>query len=587
MCLVGGSFCPEIWVYQVSVEMLRQKQGLSNEHEGDLVLGAWKPLLCLVCVLAFLAAGCWWRWGATGWPVGSFWWDELALSGAAHAMREGMVPTVDFWAPLILPLYLKMYTENWVGYQSAYVLECLLQGGVVVALFAGLVGRQRLPASAYWVVALLALSVMAPFNIGSTTQAKLGTVVNACSYNRLGGGLIALVAMLPVVRRGSGRDYLLMVWLATVLVIAALLKITVLQISWMLVALWAALSGEKGWWRLLGGATALALATLLPFGSTFDWWQGYAAALAAMSELRASLLAERSQFYLTQVLDHRFELFVLVFAAFLVAVQSMLLRRSWVGPVVWSLLAGAAMCAYTVTNFGDSGLMPVVSVLWAIPLLLGDVGGAAQDQSLGRYVRLISRVLSGLFLILFVMYLGAILFWASWFDFKNHGRHSVVIDSQVEFLRNYHFDEADWRDRFNIRVNGGWGNYRRPSVYASYLVGVDEAAVFLSGYETDRRKSVYALDFPAYVFPLVAGYRVPKGTYPWVLYGHEMTIEHHPNPDRLFSDVDILMLPKCSLAAGNRRLLGALYRVWIEQHFEKVASLSCWDVHRKSNGGVN
>lgn len=579
----------DIRTIQVSDDMFAQmRQGFERTRADGIDLADIKPLAALVAAFVMVAGWVWWKWGATGWPVGSFWWDELALSGAAHAMRQGMVPTVDFWTPLVLSLYMKMLTENWVGHQSAYVLECLLQGGMVVAMFAALVGRQRMPASAYWVAGLLALSVMAPFNIGSPTEAQPGTVVNACSYNRLGGGLIALVIMLPVVRRRGRSDFALSLWLGVALAMSALLKITVLQIAWVLIALWALLSGEKGWWRLLMAATVSALLILLPFGPLFNWGQGYASALGAMSELRASMLREHSVQYLEHALDHRLELFVVAFAALLLVWRSTLLGVSWVGAIVWSLMACGALCAYTLTNFGDSGLMPTVAVLWSMPQLLQPTGVATAGLAFAdvRRAGLLGKAVGGALLAVGGVYAGAIAYWTWQFEAQHADGSLVAMPSQTTFLKNYHFEESDWNSRPVIYLNGASRNLRRPSMYASYLAGVDEAAVYLMGNFGDKNMSVYALDFPAYVFPMVAGYRVPQNAYAWILYGHEMTIDHHPDPRQLFSDVDVLMLPKCSLAGGNRRLLKALYRVWIENHFEKVASLSCWDVHRKLNKGL-
>lgn len=546
-----------------------------------------KPLLALVAAISMVAGWCWLNWGETGWPVGSFWWDELALSGAAHAARVGLIPSVDFWSPFILPVYMKMFTEDWVGYRSAYVLECLLQAGVVVALFAVLIGFQRQSRSVYWVAGLMALSVMAPFNIGSIADSEPGTVVNACSYNRLGGAIIALVAMLPAVRRDGKRDLLLMFWLGAVFAISASLKVTVLQITWVLIALWAILSGERGWWRLLLGATIISLLILFPFGPVFDWGRGYFNALASVSEVRAYLLKQHAVHYVELTLGHRVELSLMVFVALLMVARSVLLGVPWVGVMVWYLAACAAILAFTLSNFGDNGLMPSLAAMWAVLQLQS--GGEPSDllltRQMKRIVLLLRGVVVGLLLGFGVLYVAAIFYWVWSLNARHLSDGYVAAQASSPFLRSYVFKAGDWSARPDISGRGASLDYRDPAIYASYIEGVDQALMYLEGSVPDKANKVYALDFPSYIFSMAGGYGVSKNTYPWLLYGHEVTLDHHPDAELLFSDVDVLMVPRCSLSGGNRSLLKAIYRVPIEHGFERMASLQCWDVYRKMKVG--
>lgn len=562
------------------------RQGVVGMRMGGESRDGLAPLLALVAVVGVVAAWVWWKWGGTGWPVGSFWWDELALSGAAHAIRLGMIPTVDFWSPFIFPLYVKMLTEDWVGHQLAYVLECLLLGAIIVALFALLAVRNRLPNSAYWVVGLLTLSVVAPFNIGSVAESQPGTVVSACSYNRFGGAIIALVVMLPVVRRDGRRDPALTVWLGLVFVLSMLLKVTVLQVTWGLVALWAILSRDRAWWRLLWSASGLALLCLLMLGPKFDWGRGYASALVALSEVRAHLLRVHASHYVDLIWGHRLELFAMVFAALLMIVRATLLHVRWVGGIVWYLAACGAICVYTLTNFGDSGLMPAIALLWALPFLVanGDPAVMEKKEKSVRIAELLRKLVLAVTLIGGAGYAFSIAYWTWQLDARHADGDYVSAQVDSPFLRQYVFEPKDWFARGNISFNGVSINYRNPAVYASYLLGVDQGLQHLTDSDVSKQKSVYALDFPAYVFSLAGGYKVPRNTYPWLLYGHEITLDHHPDADLLFSDVDVLMVPKCSLAGGNRVMLKAVYRVPIERLFEKVASLQCWDVHHKRSG---
>ena len=145
--------------------------------------------------------------------------------------------------------------------------------------------------------------------------------------------------------------------------------------------------------------------------------------------------------------------------------------------------------------------------------------------------------------------------------------------------RKYSFDADAWLGRQNISAPGVVINMRDPRTYASYMSGVQDALIYLDESFVDRDTSVYALDFPSYAFSYLAGYRVPRGSRPWMLYGHEVTLDYFPGAEDIFSDVDVLLVSKCSLAQGNRRYLSAIYRVPLERGWYKVKSLKCWDVY--------
>jgi len=102
---------------------------------------------------------------------------------------------------------------------------------------------------------------------------------------------------------------------------------------------------------------------------------------------------------------------------------------------------------------------------------------------------------------------------------------------------------------------------------------------FLRAHFPDRSKSVYALDFPSFVFSTYGGYRFPRHAYPWMLYGHELSADVHPESGQLLSDVDILMVARCSLSEGNRRMFAAIYRGALQRQWQVIGHVRCWDVY--------
>lgn len=538
----------------------------------------------MVAGFVALALWCWSSWGQTGWPIGSFWWDELALAGAAQAIRSGLVPTVDFWAPFVLPLYLKQWAMAWVGAGGAFVVESLVQGALVLLLFWWLVGRERQPWLVYGVGALAVLGAVAPFNLGSATEAELGTAVAACAYNRLGGAVLSLVMLLPVIRRDAGHERRLVWWLATTFVLATLLKITVLQIAWALVFLRAVLEPKGGWWTLLLQATLAAAVALGALAWLGGGAQGYVSALQALSEVRMAYLGEHwGSLVVYLVFTQRFPLALLLMCALIVIGRAHLMGQSWLRSVLWYFAAGGATCAYTTTNWGDHGLMPATAAMCAL-LLTGEraASGGVMPESKFRAARMLQVSGHGLLWGTLALYLTVMAYW-TW---SLHARRAEVgvmhlpLSSGL-FSRNYVIEPPAWEKRPDMLAADLPIRMVNPGVYASYVEGLEGAYAYLDQHVPDRGTSVYALDFPAYVFSLMGGYRVPRHSYPWMLFGHEVTIDHHPDAEALLSDVDVLMVPKCSLSEGNRRWLYPIYRRHVEARWHLAASVRCWDVYRR------
>jgi len=534
-----------------------------------------------------LAAWCWTRWGHTGWPIGSYWWDELALAGAAEAIRTGLVPTVDFWAPFVLPLYLKQWAIAWVGHGGSLVAECLMQGALVLLMFFGLVGRERQPLAVYGVGGVAVLGAVAPFNLGSATEAQLGSVVAACAYNRLGGAILSLVMLLPVIRRDATDDRRLTGWLAATFVLAMLLKITVLQIAWVLIFLWVILMPRCGLWRVLCGATLLALLAFGLLALLGGGAKGYVSALQYLSEVRMSLLKGHVQSLIGYlVFTQRFPLALLLLCGLIVIGRAHLAGRPWLRHVVWYLLACGAICAYTTTNWGDHGLLPATAAMSAL-LLACEVSTSegVVPEAQRRVDRLLQVSGYGLLWGGLVLFLSAMVCW-TW-GLEGQRTEEGVMHMPVRsalFAGNYVIEPKAWEKRPDMLAADLPINLLNPGVYASYVEGLESAYAYLDKQVPDRSLSVYALDFPAYVFSVMGGYRVPRHSYPWMLFDHEITIDHHPDAETLLSDVDVLMVPKCSLSGGNRKWLHAIYRVHIEAHWKREASVRCWDVYRRRPG---
>ena len=58
-----------------------------------------------------------------------------------------------------------------------------------------------------------------------------------------------------------------------------------------------------------------------------------------------------------------------------------------------------------------------------------------------------------------------------------------------------------------------------------------------------------------------------------------MNAEHHPDPRKLFADVDIVMIPKIGINSGQ---LEKLYGPFVRQHYALFTDTEGWTVYRMS-----
>lgn len=543
-----------------------------------------RPLMVLWLGYLSLCFVCWQCWGGTGWAMGSYWWDELALASAAHAVNEGLIPSKDFWAPFILPLYIKAWSYRLAGAPGGYVVECLLQGGLVLSLYSVLVRSRPMPWAMHALAAWAVLLAVLPFNIESVVEAKTGYVVYAGVYNRLGGSLMMIGFLWLEVCRRHRHDRLMVMWLSLLFCICLLVKVTACQVVMASLWLHALVRADKLALRALLVSSVLSLAlTLLLLGMSGQL-EGYVSALMDMAQVRSELF--RARWHLSQdvLVDQRLVLFLNVLVVALVAARGLLLRERWWPSAVWCLVTLGLVTFYMLSNFGDNGLAPMAAALW---VLLSDVQRSPSAMPSGRLASIAAMLLGGAS----VLWGGYLALYLAFQGHRLHALwlHEATVASVRAPLHNQHLRESvrmdadTWRDRVPLHVPGVSLRVSEPSAHAGYVAAVDEAAKYLASAYPSRSTSVYVLDYPALMFSLLEGYRVPRGVLPWMIFGHELSILHHPPAEVLIRDVDVLLVSKCSLSRGNRKYLHRIYRAEIEQHWTVKAELTCWVVHERKS----
>lgn len=549
---------------------------IAADHDSNTSRGG-KCLLTMA--LAYLAVGAyvWGRWGRDGWPAGSNWWDDLALSGAGQAILSGLTPNQDFWAPFVFPMYLRALAIHWTGLNAAYVFENLANGAIVLALCCGLMWGRRQQFALYGAVMMLVVAAAFPFNLTSISEANFGYVAYAGSYNRLGGGLMGVIFLLPILlprplgrRQDAGRVLILSVTLA----LAFFVKVTAFQACVFMLLLRAALFRQEFPPRLLCITLIITTIAIAAICQWFGQW-GYFDALADASSIRAETLLSRTHWLLGYLVYYdRIILALFLVLALLVVVSGVLARVSMAAPAIWFLAAVAITSVYTLVNYGDNGLMPVIG---AVATLIHDhqsLAGKRRDGA--RIATTVKRVINLLGILSAVYYLAmAAVFLVAC-------RHVLDLDRRDAGAgKGYLFDATDVGRALELKHAAFPMDMGDPAVYVRYVDVVADGLRYLESAGVPRSKSVYVMDFPAYMYATHGGYRVPRHSYPWMLYGHEITIDHRPDPSVIFADVDVLMFSKCTPWAGNRRWLYDIYRVDINKAFSRVANRECWDIFMK------
>jgi hypothetical protein len=110
----------------------------------------------------------------------------------------------------------------------------------------------------------------------------------------------------------------------------------------------------------------------------------------------------------------------------------------------------------------------------------------------------------------------------------------------------------------------------------AYLDSLRDGARALTGLEPKPTR-VSVLDF-ANGLSAGLGLAPPRGDSAWLHWGRNVDDTHHIAPEKLFADVDILMVPKWGV---NHAPLFALYGPYLQQAFRPIRETEGWTVYRR------
>jgi hypothetical protein len=132
----------------------------------------------------------------------------------------------------------------------------------------------------------------------------------------------------------------------------------------------------------------------------------------------------------------------------------------------------------------------------------------------------------------------------------------------------------------NIRIISPWLSTEKTLMH-TYLASVEEGARQLERLPEKPRK-VLVLDFAN---PFSAGLDLvpPRGGSAWLHWGRNIDASHFIPPERMFADVEVLMVPKWGV---NNLPLRDLYQSYIEAMFEPTLESEGWITYRRRQNEI-
>ncbi len=497
-------------------------------------------------------------------------WDLFFnLEGAWH-IANGHVPHVDFHDPLG-PLG---FALTYVGFRvvgptaMAFLVGQLVSLAIVVAIAVPTAARRLAPLPAFLFVVYVALLILQPANIGDAPHAYSF----AMSYNRWAWAALTTLGLLLFVdpRQARGVPWLDLALAAALTVFLFYLKVTfaAAAIGAMGAAVVTVHRVRERWVWWAGLVALLALLSVAPYNHPYlrDTWR-----YATSGYARVDLFA-----HLNVVVANRAELTLYVVTTGLLAWLWQRGRARFEVVVSAGLLVGLGVLV--LSQNAQEGDMPIGLVITL--LAYNTLTGLCRPPRMLRASELSPILL--LVLVWPLMSIGAAAKVLGGY-YRAATRHETLLAPDTLNLRGLvvparhrAVPEALARSGYQMLSSTRERPLRDPLAQGEYVETLLEAGAQL----TDRPQQVLVLD-QVNPMPFVLGYPPPRGSMLWL--GPESPAR---DPQEVFSDVDVVLVPKYSTkAAATAFVLGA-YGEYLAQTFPLRSETASWTFLRRTAASV-
>ncbi|HLL59874.1 MAG TPA: hypothetical protein VK391_08315 [Allosphingosinicella sp.] len=496
--------------------------------------------------------------------------DLMIFFDGAHRVLDGQLPNRDFHTPLGLLAYLLPALGLWLGGLGGMMP---LATAAFLLIFLPLlihVCISRLPLAYAVLFALFAAAlIVTPASIGETTPSF------GMFYNRWGYALLALLFLLVLPQRRGQRR----VWADALIGAAVLLLTFYLKISYFAVAAGFTVllllfrdSRKMAALALAIAASGIVLVHLF-WGGTATYVSDIGMAAQVTGAVRASLLG---------IIRMTFENAGMIIP-FLIALGLAVARGVSVRTLfLCAVMAGAGLLLYN-QNFQGPGMMTLVPAAILAALALPRSESGTDKDGLALTALLLVAILTLPTAILAVQSV----FMHSYLAMRGGDPREYVADidgflaqevtrpapGDVGFEDARQIYRAGSADLNTLKILRSQP-LRQVLAQPEYFWTLQDGAGLLRG-DPRLGGKVLALDM-ANPLNAVTGRSAPAGLDSWYHAARTFNEKTFRNPEQMFADVDVVMVPVAPVDPASHLLLSRLYGSHIQRHYDLAASSDYW-----------
>lgn len=549
-----------------------------------------------ICVLV-LFYGLWAK-SVSHIPIGTYWWDFLVFDGISEAISQGLLPARDFWSPLLLPAYLFRFANLLDNDGSVYLLLHLLQWVIIFPIALVIVPRRTSTLEFILVMSAVTIFALAPFNYSTWGGETNGNISYNGFYNRFGDLLLILTILFLIPPKGS-RNRADPVAMGIILSMAFVTKMSLFAI--------------------LAGIVTVHLVRDRSRYDRIDLTVLFAPGIVVAGFIHLYLAPDYMSFVLGAGGMRLAELFTMTalrlpdfFALHFLEIMAVLMGSVIIASLEWThrdvagpvfsrssdlfVLSVLATVAFTLTNYGDLGLLPVSAGFLVYFKVTDREQGRAttrgstgadhvKNHLAGRAWRMLmtrqTLLALGIFVVLIYLYnIG--------FNVYDIGKHQIAGNFVDIGVGNDYVSRRFTVHSWHLRTMSGREDILESKTpinadirdFVFWVHEATRASEFLKSMGIGNDRKVFALTFPTYVFSRLSDFSVPEGTYPWLLVDHNLTVDDRDvSIVSMLDGAEIVMEDKCNLHRASRLALPEIFRDRLQSDFTPIQISPCWDAH--------
>jgi len=503
--------------------------------------------------------------------------DMMIFLDGADRVLSGQVPNRDFGTPLGLLTYLMPALGLWLGGSfGAMMPHAMAAFALMILPMLVYACASRLRLEYALILALFTITlVLTPANVGEQFPSF------GMFYNRWGYALLAIVFVLTLPPlRGERRPFADGAVAALILILSFYLKISYFGIAagFVLLLLFPRATRATAIAAFVGAAAGIAAVELL-WGGTASYLSDIGRAAEASGVVRGTLPGLAG---------------VAVYNVGMVAPFALLLGFAWWrGVSLWTLflclfMAGAGMLLAN-QNAQGAGLLTLIPA----GIVASHSIARGQPEEAGSSVPLLAFVLVASIAATSILFSTEGLLRHTMMAMRDPTaapRYAAEVDGFIaqevdkpapgmpglETLRGAYAAE-----RFDLAMVTQIRGLPVGQIIAQpeYLWSVQDGAQLVRS-QARLAGKILALDM-ANPFNALLGRPAPLGIDSWHHAGRTFSDTTHPLAERLFGDVDVVLVPKAPVDPGSALLFRRLYAAYLDQRFERVATSDYWHAYAR------